>query len=71
LSGLWHIGASPISKHNLLQLLRTVYNHSIEVSEDPGLVIDRTLDSSRFSRQTGYAAPDWPVMVTHMYQRRG
>jgi dTDP-4-dehydrorhamnose reductase len=66
LSGVWHVGAAPISKHDLLLLLREVYARTTEIEPDPALVLDRSLDSSRFRAATGYMPPAWPVLIEAM-----
>jgi dTDP-4-dehydrorhamnose reductase len=63
LEGTWHLGADPISKYDLLILLRDAYQLDVEVLADDSVRVDRTLDSSRFRAATGWAAPAWPEMV--------
>jgi dTDP-4-dehydrorhamnose reductase len=70
LSGLYHIGAAPIGKYDLLRLIADVYGKSIDVIRDDGFVIDRSLDSMRFYKATGYDAPSWPTLVQSMYTSR-
>ena len=66
LRGLHHVSASPISKYELLQLVAQVYGRSHEITPDAGLVIDRSLDSTRFRQLTGYTPPAWPELVRAM-----
>ncbi|MDQ2104724.1 dTDP-4-dehydrorhamnose reductase family protein [Azospirillum isscasi] len=68
LRGVWHVSAAPIAKHDLLDIIRSVYGLSIEIDPDPSVVIDRSLDSSRFRAATGYTPPDWPAMIARMRQ---
>lgn len=63
LAGLWHVGGPPISKADLLALLRDVFEVPAALELDNKVVIDRSLDSSRFSKATGWLAPDWSTMV--------
>ena len=70
LSGLYHVGAAPIGKYDLLRLIADVYGKSIDVIRDDGFVIDRSLDSTRFYKATGYEAPTWPTLVQSMYMSR-
>jgi dTDP-4-dehydrorhamnose reductase len=63
LEGIWHLGAEPISKYDLLILLRDAYQLDLQVEADDSVKVDRTLDSSRFRAATGWAAPPWPEMV--------
>lgn len=70
LSGVFHVAAAPISKFELLQQVAQVYGKQIEIVPDDSVVIDRSLDSSRFNRITGYAAPDWPTMIAMMHESK-
>ena len=66
LQGLYHVSAAPISKLALLSLVAQVYGKSIDIVPDDELVIDRSLDSTRFRQATGYVPPDWPELVRRM-----
>lgn len=63
LEGTWHLGAEPITKHDLLLLLCDAFEVDIEITPDDSVKVDRTLDSSRFRSATGWAPQDWPDMV--------
>jgi dTDP-4-dehydrorhamnose reductase len=66
LHGLYHVSAPPISKYDLLRLVAEVYGKNIDIQPDASLVIDRSLDSSRFKEATGYATPSWEEMIKLM-----
>ncbi|WP_062642560.1 dTDP-4-dehydrorhamnose reductase family protein [Caballeronia arationis] len=66
INGVWHVSADPISKHDLLLLIREVYNRDIEILPDGALKIDRSLNSERFKERTGYIPPTWSQMITSM-----
>ena len=68
LNGLYHVSSEPISKLELLKLIATHYGKAIVVQPDDSLVIDRSLDSSRFRQATGYRAPSWESMVRVMHE---
>jgi dTDP-4-dehydrorhamnose reductase len=68
LGGLYHISAEPISKHDLLSLIARAYAKSIDIVPDGNLIIDRSLDSSRFRELTAYIPPAWPELVRDMYE---
>jgi len=68
LEGLYHVGAEAIDKDTLLRLIAKVYRKQVEIKTDDQVVIDRSLDSKRFSVTTGYRAPSWPVMIETMHQ---
>lgn len=67
LSGLYHVAAKPINKFELLQLIAEVYGKTIDIVRDNQLVIDRSLNSTRFELATGYVAPEWPELIKLMY----
>jgi dTDP-4-dehydrorhamnose reductase len=66
MSGLYHVSAAPISKHDLLLLVAREYGKSIDVVPDGNLIIDRSLDSTRFREHTSYVPPSWPQLVRSM-----
>lgn len=67
LSGLYHVAAEPINKFDLLKLIAGVYKKNIDIVADDKLQIDRSLDSTRFRSETGYVAPDWPMLIAAMH----
>jgi dTDP-4-dehydrorhamnose reductase len=69
--GVWHVSAAPISKYDLLHLVRDAYGLDTAIESDDRVVIDRSLDSSRFRSQTGYVPPDWPDMIHRVRDSRG
>ncbi len=68
LSGLYHVSAAPISKFDLLREVAKCYGKNIEVEKYDGLRCDRSLDSSRFRKATGYSPPSWHELVDRMYK---
>ena len=70
LNGLYHVAAKPIDKFRLLSLVAAHYGKAIEIRPDDALVIDRSLDGSRFREATGYVAPEWPELIRRMYEQR-
>lgn len=70
LHGLYHVSAEPISKFDLLTLVAQVYGKQIEIEPDERLVIDRSLDSSRFRIATGFKPKCWPELVRAMHEFR-
>jgi len=67
LHGLYHVSASAISKYELLKLIASQYDKTIEIEPDGKLVLDRSLNSQLFSAVTGYVAPDWPNLIAKMH----
>lgn len=70
LNGLYHVAAEPIAKNDLLRLVAVQYGKQIEICPDDTLVIDRSLDGSRFREAAGYVASAWPELIRRMYEQR-
>ena len=68
LHGLYHVSAAPVSKLDLLHGVARAYGKSIDIEPDDALVIDRSLDSTRFRLATGYQPPEWPELVHRMHE---
>lgn len=67
LMGLYHVSADPINKYELLKLVNEVYGQKTEIIPDDSLVIDRSLNSERFQKATGYKAAAWPHLIKKMF----
>ena len=67
LYGLYHLSVDPINKHDLLSLVRDIYGKQIKIIPDDSLVIDRSLDSTRFRQATGFVPKPWPELVQAMH----
>jgi len=68
LHGVWHVASEPISKFELLSLVKQVYGLNIRIEPDETVVCDRSLNSERFRKVTGFVPPTWHDMIEQMYQ---
>ena len=66
LHGLYHLAAAPIAKYDLLLQLNDAFRCGAEIGADGSVVIDRSLDGSRFAAATGFQAPSWQEMIEEM-----
>lgn len=66
LAGLFHVGAAPVTKYDLLGLINARYRLAIELRAVDVPVIDRSLDCCRFAAATRFQAEDWPALVELM-----
>ena len=66
LVGLLNISSVTISKFELLTLIAKCYHLPVEVVPDDTIVIDRSLDSTRFQSLTGYEPPNWSSLIMQM-----
>jgi dTDP-4-dehydrorhamnose reductase len=67
MQGVWHVASEPISKFELLSLVKQVYGLDIQIESDETVVIDRSLNADRFRRAIGFVAPSWSDMIERMY----
>lgn len=67
LHGLYQVSTTPISKYDLLQLIAKAYDKKIRIIPDNSVKIDRSLDSRRFCKATGYKPMSWQKMVEIMF----
>jgi dTDP-4-dehydrorhamnose reductase len=68
ISGVYHLSSESISKYELLQLTAIKYGKKIEIEPYDGTFCDRSLDSSKFRKLTGFSPLSWPEMIDAMYQ---
>lgn len=68
LEGVWHVAAEPITKFDLLMLIRERANLSIEIEPDDTFLCDRSLNAARFRQATGFVPPTWSDMISKMFQ---
>lgn len=68
LTGLYNVAAQPIDKFELLKLIADVYKKEINIIPDESLIINRSLDASKFNQATGYNPPTWQSLVETMCQ---
>jgi dTDP-4-dehydrorhamnose reductase len=70
LTGIYHLSSEPISKLNLLNIIKKEYQKKISIHEDSSFQIDRSLDSSKFKEETGYFSPSWNNLVKFMKEKK-
>ena len=66
LCGTVQVSSEPISKYELLVLLRDAFGVAVEIEPDETVHMDRSLDSSRFRAFTAFVPPSWPHMIAEM-----
>jgi len=65
---LYHLSSEPISKYDLLQLIAKRYKKEIKIRPIERPRIDRSLNSARFQKMSGYRSPAWKKLVDRMYK---
>lgn len=68
LAGVWHMASDPISKFDLLTLVKQTYGLAAEIEPDESFVCDRSLDGTRFRETAGVQFPSWPEMIDAMFR---
>lgn len=66
LAGLYQVVATPISKYDLLCLLRDAYQMDVKIVPDETVVSDRSLRGDKLRAAIGYESPAWPVLVQNL-----
>jgi dTDP-4-dehydrorhamnose reductase len=69
LFGLYHVSSNPISKHDLLQLVKQKYDKDIVINKYEDYFCNRALRSDKFKAKTGYRPPAWPDLVEGMHEQ--
>jgi dTDP-4-dehydrorhamnose reductase len=64
--GVYQVSSDPISKYELLLLIREKLGLDVEIIPDAVFCCDRSLDSSRFRDDFNYTPPSWPVMIAEL-----
>jgi dTDP-4-dehydrorhamnose reductase len=68
LNGIYNISTWPISKFDLLKLIAARYGKDISIEPYDAVNIDRSLDSGKFRRASGYEPPRWPELIEKMHE---
>jgi len=65
-SGLYHLSVNPISKFDLLNLVKRFYNKKIEIIPTDTITIDRSLIGKRFNDDFNYEPPGWEDLILEL-----
>ena len=64
--GLYHVSSDPISKYDLLNMIKSGLKLPIEILPDTSFACDRSLDSSKFRKEFNYQPPTWDEMIDEL-----
>lgn len=64
--GIYHVASNPISKFDLLNLVKDVYKKHIKINKNDSLKINRSLNSNLFNSISGYLPVSWEKMLIEM-----
>jgi dTDP-4-dehydrorhamnose reductase len=65
-AGMYQVAAEPISKHDLLTLVKNRLGLAVRIEPYDDFVCDRSLDGARFRREFSYRPPSWEAMVAEL-----
>lgn len=65
-AGIYHVSSAPISKYDLLCLIKKKLRLAIDVVPDDEMQCNRSLDSTRFRSEFHYTPPAWEQMVDEL-----
>ena len=68
LQGVLQIASDPISKYDLLNLVKKTYGMTITIEPDETFINDRSLNPEKFQKETNIKIPSWEYMIDQMYQ---
>lgn len=66
LNGLYQVASGPISKYDLLCLLREAYQLDVHIEADDLEVSDRSMRCDKLREAIGYRCPPWPVLARQL-----
>lgn len=66
LSGVYHVSGETINKFELLSLINLCLDLGVSIEREEDFKIDRSLDSARFRKATGYSPKTWKKMIEEM-----
>ncbi len=62
----FNVSSEPINKYELLCLVKEKYDLDIEITPFEDFYIDRSLDSTKFRKLTGFKPLSWEEMIKMM-----
>ena len=66
--GVWHVASEPISKFELLSLVKQIYGLDVLIKPDDTVMCDRSLNSDLFRQAAGFTPLPWQDMIDQMYR---
>lgn len=70
LEGIYNVASEPISKFDLLTLIKHKGDLQVEIEPDETFICDRSLNGERFRGAANFVPPDWSDMVGHIFDDR-
>ena len=68
LSGVCQVASEPISKYDLLNLVKKTYCLTVTIEPDETVINDRSLNPEKFKKETNIKIPSWEYMIEQMHR---
>jgi dTDP-4-dehydrorhamnose reductase len=68
LSGVYQVASKPISKYDLLHLVKKTYDMKIKIDPEETIINNRSLNPEKFKKETNIKIPSWEYMIEEMYR---
>ena len=68
LNGVLQVASEPISKYDLLNLVKKTYSMNIIIEPDETVINDRSLNADKFRKKTNIKIPAWEYMIEELYR---
>nr|WP_320161337.1 SDR family oxidoreductase [uncultured Methanoregula sp.] len=68
LHGVYQVASDPVSKYDLLNLVKKTYGMTITIEPDETVVNNRSLNPDKFRKETNIKIPSWEYMIDQMYR---
>ena len=70
LNGLYQVASEPISKYDLLCLLREAYGLDVKIEPYDLEISDRSMKGDKLRDAIGYKCPPWPVLIRQLTEHK-
>jgi len=67
LCGLYHLSTNPISKYDLLKMIKNEYEIKVRIFSDSNLKVNRALNSDIIRKKLKYSPPSWNELIKEMH----
>ena len=68
LSGVYQVASKPISKYDLLNIVKHTYDMKVRIDPDESIINNRSLNPEKFRKETNIKIPSWEYMIEEMYR---
>ncbi len=66
-NNILNVSSDYISKYNLLKIIKKIFKRDVKLVKSSKIKINRTLNSNKFRKITGYKCPSWKKMISELY----